>query len=211
MYQGFGTLSFGATTALLTGIVEVTFEELNQGMYISVINLFPFLEKCARNLSDLLLQQTLLEHRVLHSSSSERNLQRSSDSSSLLISQSTRLFEKCDPSFGQMIIGCLFRYVKHPIDLELVMSAIWKDRWTGQGGGYSSPTEEVEIQQQEMEVTSMHEILPSLINPSNHDNPSNPQIGTQPPAPGQEQDRTKSTESQSCPINQVLFLSLLIL
>lgn len=181
-------------------------------MYISVINLFPFLEKCARNLSDLLLQQTLLEHRVLHSSSSERNLQRASDSSSLLISQSTRLFEKYELyCFGEMIICCLFRYVKHPIDLELVMSAVWKDRWTGGGGGYSSPTEEVEIQQQEMEVTSMHEILPSLINPSNHDNPSNPQIGTQPPAPGQEQDPTKNPENQSCSINQVLFFGFLIL
>lgn len=93
------------------------------------------------------------------------------------------------------------------------MSGVWKDRWIGTGGGYSSPTEEVEIQQQEMEVTSMHEILPpSLINPSNHDSPpTNPPIGTQPTAPGQEQDPSKNPENQSCPINQVLFFSRLVL
>eukprot|EP00210_Caulerpa_lentillifera_P003051 g2913.t1 len=183
---GFGTLSFAATKALLSGIVEVTFEDRNQGMYISVILLFPFLESCARNLSDLLLQQTLLEHRVLHSSSSERNLQPQIDSTSLLINQSRRLFEK---------------YVRHPGDLELVMSAVWKERWTV--GGYSSPTEEAEIQQQEIEVTAVQEILPNFGNSVHHESPSNLHVRSQPLAPGPSQGPIiKNFDDPSASLNQ---------
>ena len=83
-----------ATQHLLSGVAETTFNNLVAAdeMEVPVTALFDYLEECATNLSNLMLQQTLLEQEVFRQTSSCSDDEASMDR---VISQSKELMQRC--------------------------------------------------------------------------------------------------------------------
>jgi len=89
--QGYGSMSYSATKVLLRGIAESTFDNFASENGLLVSKLYGFLEACAKSLSELMLQQTLLEQGVFRSNS----ISSSEDAMYSSMIRSKQLFQKC--------------------------------------------------------------------------------------------------------------------
>lgn len=106
LLQGLGSLSVSSTRALLKGVGESTFDEfVGRGQSLCVSDLCSFLEGAAKNLSGLMLQQTMLEQEAFRISVDAPGHM---ESMNRTISRSKQLFEKCAHADAYLLhISCV--------------------------------------------------------------------------------------------------------